>query len=442
MQGPRSGVTSEAPQHCFENNCHNIRYCDYCPRKHSPSWQVRATSAKTSCHEPRTSRLGVLVFCPSVSSAPDSGAFRLFRRSFIRRFCEIGFGIRRSSTVFKTVRICGVNDLLLDGSLLHSFMWGGTRLDDLFQDLRRWRINNNTLLDGSLLHSFMWDRTRLDDLFQDLRRWHINSNTMLDGSLLHSFMWGRTHLNDLIEVLRHWHTDSLYDDSLRDAPLRSDLRNFHNLFMNSRYWYTGDLFNNVLRSARVRDDLRDFHNLFLNSRYWYTGDLFNNVLRSARLRNDLRDFHNLFLNSRYWYTGDLFNNVLRSARLRDDLRDFRNLFLNLRHWHTPDLFTSALWHALCEKELDHLISFLRKLRNGSIAFLHKLLWYGLPDFHDFLLERRHRGVHVLLRRTILHELLWQGLPDFHDFLLERRDWGRIDDPRPSPRCASGCAPLG
>ena len=61
------GLTTEAPQHCCEINCHNIRYCDYCPRKHSPSWQVRATSAKTSCYEPRTSRLGVLVFCPSVS---------------------------------------------------------------------------------------------------------------------------------------------------------------------------------------------------------------------------------------------------------------------------------------------------------------------------------------------------------------------------------------
>ena len=61
------GVTSEAPQHCCENYCHKIRYCDYCPRKHSPSWQYRATSAKTSCYEPRTSRLGVLVFCPSVS---------------------------------------------------------------------------------------------------------------------------------------------------------------------------------------------------------------------------------------------------------------------------------------------------------------------------------------------------------------------------------------
>ena len=82
-----------------------------------------------------------------VSPAPESGAFRLFRRSFIRRFCKIGFGIRRSSTVFKTVRICGVNDLLLDGSLLHSFMWGRTRLDDLFRDLRRWHIDS--LLDSA-----------------------------------------------------------------------------------------------------------------------------------------------------------------------------------------------------------------------------------------------------------------------------------------------------
>ena len=33
---------------------------------HSPSWQNRATSAKPSCFEPKTSRLGLLVFCPSV----------------------------------------------------------------------------------------------------------------------------------------------------------------------------------------------------------------------------------------------------------------------------------------------------------------------------------------------------------------------------------------
>ena len=47
-------------------------------------------------------------------------------------------------------------------------------------------------------------RDRLNDLFQDLRRWHIDSlfdNTMLDGSLLHSFMWGRDRLNDLFQDL-------------------------------------------------------------------------------------------------------------------------------------------------------------------------------------------------------------------------------------------------
>ena len=299
------GVTSEAPQHCCENNCHNIRYCDNCPRKHSPSWQVRATSAKTSCYEPRTSRLGVLVFCPSVSCSrvwgvsplpqilhqkilrdrirnptefhclQDSpnlkGTFLcittglcvaaslvtwlidgndvvidLFtdplwntllrdifdclsppRRPLSKSEAESGERRQRSAArrfAFALVHV-GPNPprrslprsealahqrsvpqhLMLNGSLLHSFMWGRTRLDDLFQDLRRWHIDSlfdNTMLDGSLSHSFMWGRNRLNDLFQDLRRWHIDSlfdNTMLDGSLLHSFMWGRNRLDDLFQ---------------------------------------------------------------------------------------------------------------------------------------------------------------------------------------------------------------------------------------------------
>ena len=53
------------------------------------------------------------------------------------------------------------------------------------------------------------------------------------------------------------------------------------------------------------------------------------------------------------------------------------------------------------------------------TILHKLLWYGLPAFRDFLLDWRHRDISDLLRRAILHKLLWNDLSCFRGFLLEQ-----------------------
>ena len=68
-----------------------------------PAGRSALPAPSPAVSSPRPAVSGSLSSAP-VSAAPVSGAFRHFRRSFIRRFCEIGFGIRRSSTVFETVR--------------------------------------------------------------------------------------------------------------------------------------------------------------------------------------------------------------------------------------------------------------------------------------------------------------------------------------------------